>query len=147
MHPFPHRYTASAIAAAHDDVLIESDGLPALRSASPPEFDGPGGRWSPETLLAAAVASCFVQTFRAIAKASKFGWTSLTCEAIGTLDRVDHVTQFTGFTIRASLEVGIGVDETYAARLLAKAEQTCLVTNSLKAESRLQTDIRVIAQA
>ena len=143
MNPFPHYYTISAVASPDGDVALSGDRLPRLVSAPPKEFDGPGDRWSPETLLAAAVADCFVLTFRAIAKLSKLPWTALTCEASGTVDRVDRVTQFTALSVRASLEVPDGANEEQARRLMARAEQTCLITNSLKATCHLEIDIRV----
>jgi organic hydroperoxide reductase OsmC/OhrA len=31
------------------------------------QLGGPGGQWSPETLLVAAAAECFILTFRAVA--------------------------------------------------------------------------------
>ncbi len=146
MQPFPHHYTISAAARPESDVTLNGERLPGVSSAPPAEFDGPGDRWSPETLVVAAVADCFVLTFRAIAKLSKLSWTTLTCEASGTVDRADRVTQFTAFSVRASLEVPDGTNEEQAKRLLARAEQTCLVTNSLKAPCHLETDVRV-AQA
>jgi peroxiredoxin-like protein len=112
-------------------------------SAPPAEFDGPGDRWSPETLVVAAVADCFVLTFRAIAKLSKLRWATLTCEASGTVDRVDRVTQFTDLTVRASLEIPDDTHEDQAKRLLVRAEETCLITNSLKAPCHLEIELRV----
>jgi len=64
MQPFPHRYSASATAGPEGYVLLNADGLPPLISEPPVEFDGPGDRWSPETLVVGAVADCFVLTFR-----------------------------------------------------------------------------------
>ena len=141
MQDFPHLYSVSARADAEGDVDLESPRLPALVSAPPAEFGGPGDRWSPETLLVAAVADCFILTFRAIARGSKLAWTSLSCEVEGTLDRVERVTQFTGFRVRASLRVPSGTDEARAKRLLERAEQGCLVTNSLKAKSQLSLTV------
>jgi uncharacterized OsmC-like protein len=132
-----------AEAAAENDVAVESAGLSALATAPPAAFGGPGDRWSPETLLVAAVADCFALTFRAIAHASKLPWTSLRCEVEGTLDRVERVTQFTNFLIRASLQVPAGADAEQARRLLARAEQACLVTNSLKAVTHLEADVAI----
>lgn len=86
MEAFPHRYRVKVSGQVTGDVELTSDGLAALRSASPAQFDGPGGRWSPETLLVGAVADCFVLTFRAIARASKLSWLSLDCDVMGTLD-------------------------------------------------------------
>jgi len=138
MQELPHRYSVAATAGAQGDVALEAQGLPSLTSAPPAEFGGPGDRWSPETLLVAAAADCFILTFRAIARASKLSWISLRCDVEGTLDRIERATQFTGFQVRASLRVPAGSDEERARRLLEKAERSCLITNSLKAASHLE---------
>ncbi len=143
MQPFPHHYTVAATATTHGDVTLEGERLPALHSAPPAEFGGPGDRWSPEALLVAAVADCFILTFRAIAAVSRLPWVSLTCDVAGTVDRVERVTQFTGFQVRARLHVPPGTNEEQALRALARAEQTCLVTNSLKAASHLEASVDV----
>lgn len=147
MHPLPHRYTVSATGGVEGDVGLDSEGLPSLPSAAPVQFDGPGGRWSPETLLVAAVADCYVLTFRAIARAAKLPWISLACEVEGTLDRVERVTQFTRFQVRARLRVPPGTPEEQTRRLLERAEQACLVTNSLKAAIHLEAAIEIAAGA
>jgi peroxiredoxin-like protein len=145
MQPLPHHYTVVAAGGAEGDVALNSDGLPVLASAAPAEFGGPGGRWSPETLLVAAVADCFVLTFLAIARASKVTWLSLRCEVEGTLDRVERATQFTGFVVRASLKLPAGANEEQALRLLERAEHSCLISNSLKGTSRLESTVEVEA--
>jgi peroxiredoxin-like protein len=142
VHQFPHHYDVSAAGAVDGHVELSARHLPTLRSASPTEFDGPGNRWSPETLLTAAVGDCFILTFRAVAQASKLPWNSLQCDVTGTLDRIDHVTEFTGFEIHASLDVPPGTDVAQARRLLEKAERTCLISNSLKGTIRLTSDIK-----
>src|SRR5688572_22521643 len=103
MQALPHHYRVTALGGGEPDIRLDSRGLPRLRSNAPREFDGPGDRWSPEALLVAAVADCFVLTFRAIAAASIISWTALRCEVDGTLDRVDRTAQFTHFVVRASL--------------------------------------------
>jgi peroxiredoxin-like protein len=143
MQEFPHHYTVSAQAVTEGDVALASERLPPIPSAPPAEFGGPGDRWSPETLLVAAVADCFVLTFRAIASASRFSWTSLQCDVVGTVDRIDRVTQFTQIDVRARLRIPDGAKEDQAHRLLVKAESTCLVTNSLKAHPRLESVVEV----
>jgi peroxiredoxin-like protein len=143
MQPFPHRYEVSARATANGDVTLESHRLPVLKSASPAEFGGPGDRWSPETLLVAAVADCFALTFRAIAAMSQLSWTSLTCEAVGSVDRVERVTHVTEVTVHARLQVPDGTDQAKARRLLEKTEQSCLIGNSLKAPVHLQAEVEL----
>jgi organic hydroperoxide reductase OsmC/OhrA len=143
MQEFPHRYTAAAAAGPEDLVELTSPGLARLQSASPAEFGGPGDQWSPETLLVASVADCFVLTFKAIARASKFEWTRVSCDVEGVLERPEKVTQFVEFRVRAVLDVPAGADEARARRLLEKAEENCLVTNSLKAHPTLDIEVRV----
>lgn len=141
MNPLPHRYSATASASVEGDVAVEAPRLPRLVSAPPIEFGGPGDRWSPETLLVAAVADCFLLTFRAIALVSKLPWISLNCEVAGTLDKVDRVMQFTAFVIRPRLLLPSDANKEQALRLLTRAEQTCLVTNSLKPACQLEASV------
>jgi len=146
MQNLPHRYAVAAAAHASDDVELYAEGLPLLHSAPPAEFGGPGDRWSPETLLVGAVADCFVLTFRAVARASKVSWTSLRCEVSGTLDRVDKIAQFTRFDVRVHLTIPPTTDVRQAHRAVEKADQNCLISNSLKATSHLETEIDVVTE-
>jgi len=141
MHPYPHHYKVSVGAPAEGEVTLGSPGLPDLASMPPPEFDGPPGYWSPETLLVASVADCFVLSFRAVARASKFSWRSLSADVEGVLDRVDGVSRFTRFTTRARLVVEGSADERRARMLLEKAEKVCLISNSLSAERHIETEV------
>lgn len=143
MQEFPHHYPVAASAAPSGTVSLNSAGLPDLVSAPPAEFGGPGDQWSPETLLVAAVADCFILTFRAVASASRLEWNNLECLAEGVLERVDRVTRFTRFTVRATLTVPTGADTAKAQRLLEKSEAACLITRSLLADTHLETDILV----
>jgi organic hydroperoxide reductase OsmC/OhrA len=130
MQAFPHRYVITAAADVVGEVSLEGDRLQTLRSAPPAEFDGPGDRWSPESLLVAAVADCYVLTFRAIAAVAKFPW----------------ISQFTHFHLHARLKVPGGTDEDQAAReLLARAKHACLVTHSLKADFELDADVEMVS--
>ena len=143
MQDLPHHYVASADAKSVGNVVLSSSGVDELISAAPAEFGGPGDQWSPEALLVASVADCFILAFRAVARASKLDWDALSCSAEGILERVDRVTQFTRFNVSVTLDVPSGAEESKAHRLLEKAEQVCLITNSLKAESHLETTVRV----
>ncbi len=143
MQEYPHHYRVAANAQSEGDVALSSPGLDPIASAPPAEYDGPGDRWSPETLLVAAVADCFILTFRGVAGASKLAWLSLECEVVGTLERSDGTTRFTQFEIDATLVVPEGSDEARAHRLLEKAEAGCLVTNSLSGSTRLSAAVLV----
>jgi organic hydroperoxide reductase OsmC/OhrA len=141
MQAYPHRYEVNAAADAEGNVLVRSQGLPTLTTAPPPQFGGAGGQWSPETLLVAAAADCFILTFRAIASASKLPWRRFSCDAEGVLDRSDGIVRFTTLHLRAHLVVPTGVDTDRARHLLEKAEASCLVTNSLAFRPTLAAEI------
>ena len=143
MHPYPHLYTVQASARPEGDVPVSGSGLPVLATAPPAEFDGPGDRWSPETLLCAAVADCFLLSFRGVARAQKLAWTSLQCEVQGTLDRVEGKTRFTHVLVKAALVVPEGADREKALKAVERAEHVCLISNSLVAERRVEATVGV----
>ncbi len=141
MHPFPHRYRVRIGAAPEGELSLSAEGLHEIRSLPPPEFGGPGGFWSPETLLLAATGDCALLTFRAIAKASRFEWRELSAEVEGVLERIEGISRFTQVTIHVRLVVPKGADPERAQRLLEKAEQGCPVSNSLTAARHLHCEV------
>jgi organic hydroperoxide reductase OsmC/OhrA len=142
MKPYPHIYTVSAEASATGSVSVASPGLPRLDTAPPPEFDGPEGHWSPETLFVAAIADCFILTFRGVSRAAHFDWVGLEAHVDGTLERVSGVTQFVRYTTRAALTVQPDADHSKARELLERAEKVCLVANSLRGVRALEVQVR-----
>ncbi|TGD74299.1 OsmC family peroxiredoxin [Mangrovimicrobium sediminis] len=141
MQDLPHHYSVSAEAESEGNICLKGENLPQLISAGPAEFGGPGDQWSPEHLLVASVADCFILTFRAIARASRLEWTSLEASAEGVLDKVGRGMEFTAFTVRASLALPAGGDVDKARKMLEKSEANCLVTNSMKAPCHLEAEI------
>jgi organic hydroperoxide reductase OsmC/OhrA len=137
-HEFPHIYRVTAKGAASGSVPVSSNELPVLDTTAPPEFDGPPGHWSPETLLTAAVADCFILSFRAVARASRLEWESLDVEVEGRLERIDGVTRFTKFRLAPRLVLVNADDAARAPAVLDKSKRVCLVSNSLNAESVLE---------
>lgn len=142
MHEFPHHYHASATNNG-EFVNVSSPGLAPLETAGPAEFDGPGDRWSPETMLTAAIANCYILTFKAVARASKFEWVEITCDVEALLDRVERVTRFTEATLNVQLTIADEAKRDQADRILRKSEENCLITNSLKTKVSLSPQILV----
>jgi len=143
MQDLPHHYRVAAKANPEGEVRLSADKLEDIPSAPPAEFGGPGDKWSPESLLVAAVADCFILSFRAIARASKLAWISLECDAEGKLERIERTMKFTELTVYARLVVPPETDEQKARRILEKAEESCLVTNSMTATRHLNAEVRV----
>jgi organic hydroperoxide reductase OsmC/OhrA len=139
--PLPHTYEARLTGGPTGHATVAVAGLPDLGSAPPLEYGGPGDAWSPEHLLLAAVETCFLFTFRAVARASRVEFTALDLSAEGTLDRVDGVTRFTGIVLRPRVTLGPGADRARALWALEKAEKTCLISASLSTPVRLEPEI------
>ena len=133
MQELPHVYTVKAHSNA-EGVRLSSKGVDDLPSAAPSEFGGPGNLWSPETLLVAAVADCFVLSFKAIARASNFDWVDINCEVEAVLDRVERKTCFTEVRVAPCLTITDTAHIKKAERLLEKSESACLITNSMTAK-------------
>jgi len=141
MHPFPHRYALRLEGGPEGAARLDVDGLPALESAPPKEFDGPGDRWSPEHLLVASVTSCFLLTLRAVARASKIAYSGLHVDSEGVLDRVEGGLKFTEVILRARITVPAGSDHEKVTKAMQKAERSCLVSRSLNCAVRLESEV------
>jgi len=141
MHTYPHVYVVAAAGDSAGPVSVSAVKLPDLQTAPPPEFDGPGGMWSPETLLCASVADCFILTFRAVSRVARLEWQRLNCRVEGVLDRVDRVPQFTRFSTFATLTVPVNTDVAKARELLERAEHSCLIANSLRGSRALEAQV------
>ena len=145
MDAFPHHYLVNFTAAADDPlVTLASPGLAELATAPPAEFGGPGDRWSPETLLAGAIASCYALSFKAVAQGSRLDWRALRCAVDCTLDRQDKVTRFTHVALSVELDIDDPAQAERAERILHKAEEVCLITNSMTAEVSFHGQVKAL---
>jgi organic hydroperoxide reductase OsmC/OhrA len=137
MQELPHHYLAIAHAGASGPVQVRAQGVAEITTHAPPEFGGPEGYWSPETLFAAAIADCYILSFRAVARASKVEWKKLSVEVDAILERADGALRFTHVVLRPRLVLAPGASESLARTVLQKAKASCLVTNSLTASCEL----------
>ena len=119
---------------------------PKLDFAPPPEFQGEAGYWTPEYMLLAAVAACFVTTFLAIAGFSKFEVAKLEVTADGEIEKVKTGFLFTRIYVRPLLMLHQEKDRDRGLRLLEKAERACLISRSLQSQIILEPEIAVIAE-
>lgn len=142
MPSFPHEYKVSSAGGPDGALAVKSKGLPVLVNHAPPEFGGPEGHWSPETLLTGAVASCLILTFRSLARSQKLEWSNLEVDCNGEVDKTREGLKFTKFSIKAVLTVSGDADESKAHEVLENAKKYCLVTASLTSETQMSTEIR-----
>jgi organic hydroperoxide reductase OsmC/OhrA len=105
-----------------------------IEVATPPQFPkGVPGIWSPEHLFTAAVGSCLMTTFLAIAENSKLEFTAFSCKSQGKLDQVEGKFLMTEVTLEPHVTIVHEKDRETALRILEKSEAACLISNSIKA--------------
>lgn len=110
-----------------------------IACATPPEFaNGVPNIWSPEHFYAAAINSCFMTTFLAIAELSKVEFTSFECKTIIKLEIIDKKYLITHAEISPSVVLSdYEKDNERALKVIDKTKANCLVTNSIKTEITL----------
>lgn len=115
-----------------------------IEIATPPEFNqGVARIWSPEHLFTASVLSCYMTTFLAIAENSKLQYSSFTCQAKGKLEQVEGKYLMTEIHLYSELSINNPTDKEKAERILTKSESACLISNSIKSQVHLHTNILV----
>ncbi len=122
--------------------ILSCAGKPEVQVATPPEFKGHEGIWSPEDLFVASANICLMTTFLAVAERAGLAFTAYESTAEGRLELVEGKFQFTAMTIRPSITLKSGEDAVKAKELIEKAELNCLISNSMKAVVTLEPVIR-----
>jgi len=104
----------------------------------PPEFKGEAGRWTPEHLFVAAAEICLMATFVAIAENSKLTVAGYRSWARGHLEKVEGAgMRFTEIAISVVVTLNSLSDQGLAERVLAKAQKSCLIANSMVSQIRV----------
>ena len=104
-----------------------------IEVATPPEFpNGMANVWSPEHLLVAAVNSCLMTTFLAIAENSKLEFIKFDSKATGKLEIIEGKYMMSEIELMPVLVIANEADKEKAERVLVKSEKACLISNSVK---------------
>src|SRR6188508_949765 len=102
---------------------LNFDSNSCIEVATPPEFPkGIPGIWSPEHLFTAAVNSCLMTTFLAIAENSKLSFSNFSCKSKGKLEQVDGKLQMTEIILEPTVTITDEKDRERAERVLQKSE-------------------------
>ena len=115
-----------------------------IEVATPPEFPkGMEGIWSPEHLFVAAVSSCLMTTFLAIAENSTLDFISFSCEAKGTLEKIEGKLRMSEIVLQPTVVITNEIHRNKAIRVLKKAEAVCLISNSITSKVTMEMTIEV----
>ncbi len=122
---------------------LSSDGKASFRVASPPEFKGEAGVWTPEDLFVAAVEACTMTTFIAFATRLKIPLVSYESSADGTLEFTDGGYSFTKVVVRPKVVVASEDAVEQAKQTMSDAHHSCLISNSIKGVVTVEPVIEV----
>lgn len=123
---------------------LVSEECGCIEVASPPEFPkGIPGIWSPEHLFTAAVSSCLMTTFLAIAENSRLPFVSFNCKSKGKLQNVDGKLIMSEIILEPHVVIKTENDRERTEKILRKSEKACLISNSIKSNVLMKPVISV----
>jgi organic hydroperoxide reductase OsmC/OhrA len=114
--------------------------LPSLKVAIPPEFEGPGGGFSPEDFFILATANCFAATFKVMAEKSNLNFEKLHIAGVSTVDR-DSAGRPWIQKLFFKVKVTGSSDRERMERILNKASQSCIILHSVKSELGFEFEV------
>ena len=121
--------------------LFSSPGKPNIEVATPPEFKGHPGIWSPEDLFVAAVNSCIMTTFLYYAEKENINLLSYESEAEGVLERAEKGLAFSEIKVSPRIIVNSSSEIERAKELIGLSEKNCLISNSIKSKVEVIPEI------
>ncbi len=117
----------------------------SIEIATPPQFPkGIEGIWSPEHLFTAAVSSCLMTTFLAIAENSKLEFSGFECKSKGKLEQREGTFLMTEVILEPIVTIKNESEREKAEKVLQKSETNCLISNSVNSKITMIPQIKVM---
>ena len=114
--------------------VLSSPDKPVIEVATPVEFGGPSGVWSPEDLLVSSVNSCVMTTFLYYIKRHNLSLVSYKSTGKGILEKKKTGLSFSSIQINPEIQMKKKSDIPMAEKLLKLSKERCLISNSIKEE-------------
>ena len=116
----------------------------SVEIATPPQFPkGLEDIWSPEHLFTAAVSSCLMTTFLAIAENSKLDFVNFECSSKGKLEQIEGKFLMTEVILEPVVTIKNESEREKAEKVLQKSEANCLISNSVKSKITMISEIKL----
>jgi peroxiredoxin-like protein len=125
--------------------ILGSGDKQEFRVASPPEFEGEDGVWTPEDLFVGAVNACMMTTFAAYAQRLQLQVLSYSSTAQGILEFVDGKFRFTKIILQPHIIVQSANLVEEAKKTLDVAHEKCMISNSIQSNVIIEPIIEVQA--
>ncbi|MFW6044483.1 MAG: OsmC family protein [Planctomycetota bacterium] len=111
--------------------------------ATPSDFGGPKGVWTPEDLLVAAVNSCVMTTFLYHQAKSNFLLREYESSAKGRLAYGEDGLKLEEITLRPVIVVGAETDVQKARETIEQAEEGCLISRTLDCNVIVESTVEI----
>ena len=123
--------------------LLSSSSKPDIEIATPPEFRGHAGIWTPEDLFIASVNSCIMTTFLYYVEKENVEFLSYESEAEGILKRVENQLMFSHIMVWPKMVIALNAQKEKAEELMKRSENSCLISNSIKSKIEVIPEITI----
>lgn len=115
-----------------------------IKIATPPEFPkGETNVWSPEHYFVAAINGCLMTTFLAVAENFKLKFVDFESDAEGKLEMIDRKFMMSEVVLKPIITVSSEDDVELAKKVIEKAENACLISNSVISKIKLEITVKV----
>jgi organic hydroperoxide reductase OsmC/OhrA len=139
-----HQYSNKIVWETEKRGKLQSEGKPTLDIATPAEFGGHEGIYSPEDLFVASVNSCFMTTFLTFVEKTRTKFIRFECTAEGTLDKVEKILKFTKIVLIPKVEVPSEREKKHTHHVLDLVEKHCLVSNSMNCIIEMHPEVTIV---
>ena len=139
VHRYPvacswHGSTGSGYEAYDRSHTVAAPPAPDLVVSSDAAFRGDPACWNPEALLVAAVASCQLLSFLAVAARARIEVVAYDDDAVGVMPEDDPPVRVTRILLRPRITVRGDVALGRLTHLVEVAHRECFIANSVRTE-------------
>lgn len=123
--------------------LLSSSGKPDIDVATPPEFKGHPGFWTPEDLFTASINSCVMTTFLHYVERKSLGLLGYESEAESVLEKIENKFIISEVNLRVRITVKENTDIQNAKDIINLSKENCLISNSVRSKVNLFLEIKI----
>ena len=116
---------------------------PAIEASGAPQYKGDAGKLNPEELFVAALVSCQMLSYLALAARGGIDVLAYEDAARGTMTIADKRMRFTEVELRPRITIAPGGDQEKARALVEAAHHACFIANSVSCAVRVDPEVVV----
>lgn len=128
-------------------LLCAPDAKGIIHVATPPAFGGTGKPWTPEHYFLSSISSCFMTTFLAFSRKSKFEIVDLKCNVTGKVEIVEGKYKFTQIDIYPKIYINSELERQKTEFILEKTHKYCLISNSVNANINYHDEVLIVSES